>query len=93
VEHKSLLNRPGICDGIICCNGFVCLYSRFEYKNSIQFGKNTFIIPSYAVDSVKRYFFVVHVIVFGRLKYIPRLFSEYMLTFMFEEPMKICGAN
>jgi hypothetical protein len=30
VEHMSLLNRPGICDGIICC-----LYSRLEYKNSI----------------------------------------------------------
>jgi len=23
VEHGSLLNRPGICDGIICCNIFV----------------------------------------------------------------------
>ena len=27
---------------------------------------------------------------FGGLKYIPRLFSEYMLTFRVEEPMKIC---
>jgi hypothetical protein len=32
-------------------------------------------------------------IVFGRLKYIPRLFSEYMLTFMVEDPMKICVAT
>jgi len=31
VEHRSLLNRPGICNGIICCNIF-CSYSRFEYK-------------------------------------------------------------
>jgi hypothetical protein len=27
------------------------------------------------------------------LKYIPRLFSEYMLTFRVEEPMKICVTN
>jgi hypothetical protein len=27
---------------------------------------------------------------FWGLKYIPRLFSEYMLTFMVEEPMKMC---
>ena len=38
--------------------------------------------------------FVGHVvIVFGRLKYIPCLFSEYILTFMVEEPMKICVTN
>ena len=30
---------------------------------------------------------------FRRLKYIPRLFSEYMLTFMVERPMKICVTN
>ena len=30
---------------------------------------------------------------FGGLKYIPRLFSEYMLTFRVEEPMKICVTN
>jgi hypothetical protein len=27
---------------------------------------------------------------FWGLKYIPRLFSEYMLTFRAEEPMEIC---
>jgi hypothetical protein len=46
-----------------------CLWQG-ELKNSIYFGKNTFIIPYYAIDSVKHNFFVVHVIVFGRLKYI-----------------------
>ena len=25
VEHRSLLNRPGICNGIICCNIFLFL--------------------------------------------------------------------
>ena len=30
---------------------------------------------------------------FWGLKYIPRLFSEYMLTFRIEEPMKICVTN
>jgi hypothetical protein len=30
---------------------------------------------------------------FWRLKYIPRLFSEYMLTFRVEEPMTICVTN
>jgi hypothetical protein len=30
---------------------------------------------------------------FWGLKYIPRLFSEYMLTFRAEEPMKICVTN
>jgi hypothetical protein len=30
---------------------------------------------------------------FWGLKYIPRLFSEYMLTFRTEEPMKICVTN
>jgi hypothetical protein len=30
---------------------------------------------------------------FWGLKYIPRLFSEYMLTFRVEEPMKICVTN
>ena len=38
--------------------------------------------------------YVIHVlIVLGGLKYIPRLFSEYMLTFRAEEPMKICVTN
>jgi hypothetical protein len=27
------------------------------------------------------------------LKYIPHLFSEYMLTFRVEKPMKICVTN
>jgi hypothetical protein len=38
--------------------------------------------------------FVCHVVIlmfFGRLKYIPRRFSEYMLAFLVEEPMKICN--
>jgi hypothetical protein len=30
---------------------------------------------------------------FWGLKYIPRLFSEYMLTFRAEEPMTICVTN
>ena len=30
---------------------------------------------------------------FWGLKYIPRLFSEYMLTFRVEEPMEICVTN
>ena len=30
---------------------------------------------------------------FWGLQYIPRLFSEYMLTFRVEEPMKICMAS
>jgi hypothetical protein len=30
---------------------------------------------------------------FWGLKYIPRLFSEYMLTIRVEEPMKICVTN
>jgi hypothetical protein len=30
---------------------------------------------------------------FWGLKYIPRLFSEYILTFRVEEPMKICVTN
>ena len=30
---------------------------------------------------------------FWGLKYIPHLFSEYMLTFTVEEPMKICVTN
>jgi hypothetical protein len=50
----------------------------------------TFIIQYYAIDSVKREYFCrpcCYSIVFGRLKYIPRLFSEYMLTFMVEQPM------
>jgi hypothetical protein len=34
VEHRSLLNRSGICDAINRCNIF-CSCSRFEYKNSI----------------------------------------------------------
>jgi hypothetical protein len=31
--------------------------------------------------------------IFWGLKYIPRLFSEYMLTFRAVEPMKICVTN
>ena len=31
--------------------------------------------------------------VFEKLKYIPSLFSEYLLTFMIEEPMKMCVTN
>jgi hypothetical protein len=40
-----------------------CSYSRFEYKNSISFGKNTFIIPYYSIDSMKSHFLVVHVVI------------------------------
>ena len=39
-------NRSGVCDGINCWP--------FEYKKSIWFGKNIFIIPYYAIESVKR---------------------------------------
>ena len=38
VEHSSLLNRSGICDGFICCNIF-CSYSRFEYKTAFNLVK------------------------------------------------------
>ena len=62
-----------------------------------------FIIPYYDIDSVKRkYFcFVNHVVIVfwgpnegdRKRTYIPRLFSEFMLTFRVEEPMKMCVTN
>jgi hypothetical protein len=75
-----------------------CSCNRFEHKKAFKFGKNTFIIPYYAIDSVKRNVLssmFVSFCLLGGLKYIalPRLFCEYMLTFRVEEPMKICVIN
>ena len=92
VEHRSLLNRSGICDGIICCNIFFVHTVVLSIKTAFNIVKiHLFRIMLLIQWSV--FFFVVHVTVFGRLKYILRLFSEYMLTFMVEEPMKMCVAS
>ena len=86
VEHRSLLNRWGICDGINHCNilsiktafNLVKIYLLFRIIPLIQ----------WSVMLCRPCFNR-----FWGLKYIPCLFSEYMLTFRVEEPMKICVTN
>ena len=91
VEHRSLLNRSSVCGRITCCNIFVCSCRRLCIKTAFNLVKRPLLFHAIVIQwSAIIYIFVGHVvIVFGRLKYIPRLFSEYMVTFMVEEPMKI----
>ena len=39
VEHGSLLNRPGICDGIICCNIFLVHTAVLSIETTFNFVK------------------------------------------------------
>ena len=39
VEHRSLLNRPGICDGIICCHIFVVHRAVLSIKTAFNYVK------------------------------------------------------
>jgi hypothetical protein len=72
---------------------FFYSYNRFEYKNSILFGKNTYFIPYYAIDSVKCNFLSFKLLLFLGDWNIYPVFCKYMLTFMDEEPMKSCVTN
>ena len=82
--------------GIVCCNIFFVHTAVLRIKTAFNLIKIhlLFRIMISIQWSVIISIFVIHVfIVFGRLKYILRLFSKYMLTFMVEEPMKICVTN
>jgi hypothetical protein len=79
--------------GIICCNILFLHTCVLRIPTAFNLVKIhlLFRIMLLTYWSVIISIFAVHVfIIFGRLKYIPRLFSEYMLTFIVEEPMKIC---
>ena len=95
VEHRSLLNRSSVCGGITCCNIFVCSCRRLCIKTAFNLVKRPLLFHAIVIQwSAIIYIFVGHVvIVFGGLKYIPRLFPEYMVTFVVEEPMKIWNLN
>ena len=93
VELRSFLNRSCICDGIICSNIFFAQTAVLSIKtvfNLIKIHLLSCIMPliQWSVMFCRPCFYR-----FWGLKYIPRLFSEYMLTFRVEEPMKICVIN
>ena len=82
--------------GICCCNMLFVHTADLRIKTAFNLVKRhlLFRIMLLIQWSVIVSIFVVHVfIVFRRLKYIPRLFSEYMLTFMVEDPMRNCVTN
>ena len=125
VEHRSLLNRWGICDGINCCNIFFFMQPFLSIKTAFNLVKIHLlfriiplilratgkissllltVLPSWnkVITYLLTYLLLIQWRVmfcrpcfnrFRGLKYIPRLFSEYMLTFRVEEPMKICVTN
>jgi hypothetical protein len=93
VEHMSLLNRSGICDGIICCNIVVVHTAVLKIKTAFNLVK---------IHLLFRIMLLIQRSViccrpccyrFWELKYIRHLFSEYMLKFMDGEPMKMCVTN
>ena len=93
VEHRSLLNRSGICDGINRCNIFLFMQPFWVLKTSFNLVK---IHLLFRIIPLIQWSVMLCRPCFNRfwgLKYIPRLFSEYMLTFRVEEPMKICVTN
>jgi hypothetical protein len=88
--NMSLLNRSGICDGIICCN--ICFVHTAVYSLRTAFNSEKIYLLFRIIILIQWSIIFCRPCChrFMRLKYIPRLFSEYMLTFMAERPMKIC---
>jgi hypothetical protein len=93
VEHRSLLNRSGICDGINCCNIFFVHAAVLSIKTAFNLVKIHLLFRIIPLIQWSVMFFRPCFNRFWGLKYIPRLFSEYMLTFRVEEPLKICVTN
>jgi hypothetical protein len=93
VEHRSLLNRSGICDGINRCNIFFVHATVLSIKTAFNLVKIHLLSRIISLIQWSLMFCRPCFNRFGGLKYIPRLFSEYMLTFRAEEPMKICVTN
>jgi hypothetical protein len=60
-------------------------------QDKYNIGLLTILYIYYAIDSVKRKHF--YFCRFWEIEIIPCLFSEYILTFMVEEPMTICVIN
>jgi hypothetical protein len=93
VEHISLLNRSGICDGIICCNICFVHTAVLSLKTGFNLVKIHLLFRIILLFQQSVIFCRPCCYRFRRMKYTPRLFSEYMLTFMVERPMQICVAN
>jgi hypothetical protein len=94
VEHRSLLNRSGICNGTNCCNIFIVHRAVLSIKTAFNLGKIHLLfrvmpLIQWSVMFCRPCFYHF----WGTEIYIPRLFSEYMLTFRVEEPMTICVLN
>ena len=90
VEHRSLLNRSGICDGINRCNIYLVHATLLSIKTAFNLVKIHLLSRIISLIQWSLMFCRPCFNRFGGLKYIPRLFSEYMLKFRAEEPMKIC---
>ena len=90
--YRSLLNRSGICDELTVVI-FFCSCSRFDYKTAFNLVKIHLLFRIIPLIQWSVMFCRPCFNLFLRLKYVPRLFSEYMLTFRAEEPMKICVTN
>ena len=82
VEHKSLLNRPGVCDGFDGCN-LCCSYIKTAFN--FLFRIMQLVQSSVNILAMKR----------GVLEMedVPSLFFEYLLTLIVEEPMTNCVYN
>ena len=70
----------------------ICVASYFMYGVSHEGKYCTKFLNQYSFICSKFYKLYKYNRFWG-LKYIPRLFSEYMLTFRAEKPMKICVTN
>jgi hypothetical protein len=93
VEHRSLLNLSGICDGINSCNIFFVHAAVLGIKTAFNLVKIHLLFRIIPLIRSSVMFCRPCLNRFWGLQYIPRLFSEYMLTFRVEEPMKICVTN
>jgi hypothetical protein len=93
VELRSLLNRSGICDGINRCKKKFVHAAVLSIKTAFNLVKIHLLFRIIPLIQGSVMFCRPRFNRFWGLKYIPRLFSEYMLTFRVEEPMKICATN
>ena len=93
VEHRSLLIRSGICDGINRCNIFFVHAAVLSIKTAFNLVKIHLLFRIIPLIQSSVMLCRPCFNRFWGLKYIPRLFYEYMLTFRAEEPMKICVTN
>jgi hypothetical protein len=83
VEHRSLLNRSGICDGINRCNIFVPA-AVLSIKTAFNLVKIHLLFRIIPLIQWSVMFYRPCFNRFWGMKYIPRLFSEYYMLFSYQ---------